>query len=165
MAEKAEQKTSGRKVLVAVDGSEHGDRAFDWYLSNIHSAGDSVVVLHAFEIPPLPYSSGPFVFAYYEEWSQMVNDLREQAKVMMRGYEERCKEKQIHYQMILVVGKPAGTVICSEAKTECVDLIVTGARGLGTARRTILGSISDYVVHHTHCPVCVVPPAVKKHDS
>ncbi|KAJ7386701.1 hypothetical protein OS493_006712 [Desmophyllum pertusum] len=125
MAEKAE-KSSGRKVLIAVDGSEHGDRAFE------------LVVLHAFEIPALPYSSGPFVFAYYEEWSQMVNDLREQAKVMMRGYEERCKEKKIHYQMILVVGKPAGSVICSEGKTEHVDLIVTGTRGIGTARRTFL---------------------------
>ena len=60
--------------------------------------------------------------------------------------------------MILVVGKPAGNVICSEAKNENVDLIVTGARG-----RTILGSVSDYVVHHTHCPVCVVPPPADKH--
>ena len=71
--------------------------------------------------------------------------------------------KQIHYQMILVIGKPAGNVICSEAKNENVDLIVTGARGLSTARRTILGSVSDYVVHHTHCPVCVVPPPADKH--
>lgn len=66
--------------------------------------------------------------------------------------------------MILVVGKPAGSVICSEGKTEHVDLIVTGTRGIGTARRTFLGSVSDYVVHHTDCPVCVVPPPLKKHD-
>jgi len=38
------------------------------------------------------------VFAYYEEWSQMVNDLREQAKTMMQGYEERCKEKKVSKQ-------------------------------------------------------------------
>ena len=29
------------------------------YMEKIHSAGDSVIVLHAFEIPSLPYSSGP----------------------------------------------------------------------------------------------------------
>ena len=38
------------------------------------------------------------VFAYYEEWSQMVNDLREKAKTMMQGYEERCKEKKVSKQ-------------------------------------------------------------------
>ncbi|XP_015764713.1 PREDICTED: universal stress protein in QAH/OAS sulfhydrylase 3'region-like [Acropora digitifera] len=150
-----------RKVLIAVDGSEHGDRAFDWYMSNLHDKRDSVIILHAFEIPPLPYSSGPFVFAYYEEWSEMVSDLREKAKEMMRGYEKACKEKKIHYQVILDAGKPAGSVICKEALNEKVDLIVTGSRGLGTARRTILGSVSDYVVHHTSCPVCVVPPRGK----
>ena len=67
--------------------------------------------------------------------------------------------------MILVVGKPAGNVICSEAQEAKADLIVTGSRGLGTTRRTILGSVSDYIVHHTCCPVCVVPPAEKKQDS
>lgn len=29
MAEKTEEKAGGRKVLIAIDGSEHGDRAFD----------------------------------------------------------------------------------------------------------------------------------------
>lgn len=66
--------------------------------------------------------------------------------------------------MILVVGKPAGNVICTEAQNEKVDLIVAGCRGLSAARRTILGSVSDYLVHHASCPVCVVPPE-KKSDK
>jgi len=36
-----------------------------------------------------------------------------------------------------------------------VTTIVVGTRGLGSVRRTILGSVSDYVVHHAHCPVIV----------
>ena len=60
-----------------------------------------------------------------------------------------------------MVGKPAGNVICTEASNGKVDLIVTGNRGQSAARRTILGSVSDYVVHHSQCPVCVVPPAAK----
>ena len=37
------------------------------YMEKIHSAGDSVIVLHAFEIPSLPYSSGPC------EYTQMLH--------------------------------------------------------------------------------------------
>lgn len=33
--------------------------SFVVYLDNIYCKEDSLVVLHAFEIPPLPYSSGP----------------------------------------------------------------------------------------------------------
>ena len=32
-----------------------------------------------------------------------------------------------------------------------------GTRGLSTIRRTVLGSVSDYVLHHTTIPVAVVP--------
>ena len=52
--------------------------------------------------------------------------------------------------------KRPGEVICKLAEDESADLIVIGSRGIGTLRRTILGSVSDYCVHHAHIPVLVV---------
>lgn len=49
----------------------------------------------------------------------------------------------------------AGEAIVSVAKEEKAQLIVTGCRGMGKIRRTFLGSVSDYVIHHAHCPVLV----------
>ena len=51
-------------------------------------------------------------------------------------------------------GKP-GEVICRVAEHDSVTMIVVGTRGLGSVRRTIMGSVSDYVVHHAHCPVVI----------
>jgi nucleotide-binding universal stress UspA family protein len=38
------------------------------------------------------------------------------------------------------------------------DLIVMGSRGLGGVRRALMGSVSNSVVRHAHCPVLVVRP-------
>jgi nucleotide-binding universal stress UspA family protein len=37
-------------------------------------------------------------------------------------------------------------------------LIVMGSRGLGPLKRALMGSVSDSVVRHAHCPVLVVRP-------
>jgi len=37
-----------------------------------------------------------------------------------------------------------------------VGLIVMGSRGLGGIRRALMGSVSDAVVRHAHCPVLVM---------
>ena len=39
-----------------------------------------------------------------------------------------------------------------------VGLIVLGSRGRGGIRRALMGSVSDSVVRHAHCPVFVVRP-------
>lgn len=41
------------------------------------------------------------------------------------------------------------------AEEEGAVMIVVGTRGMGKVRRTILGSVSDYLVNHAHCPVIV----------
>jgi nucleotide-binding universal stress UspA family protein len=37
-----------------------------------------------------------------------------------------------------------------------VGLIVIGSRGLGAVSRMLIGSVSDSIVRHAHCPVLVV---------
>lgn len=51
-----------------------------------------------------------------------------------------------------------GHTICKIAQENNASMIVIGQRGLGTIRRTFLGSVSDYVLHHAQIPVLVVPP-------
>jgi nucleotide-binding universal stress UspA family protein len=51
-----------------------------------------------------------------------------------------------------------------KAAVEIVDLaeelgaglVVVGSRGLGGIRRALMGSVSDSVVRHAHCPVLIV---------
>ena len=54
-----------------------------------------------------------------------------------------------------VTGKP-GEVICQVADETAAIMIITGTRSLGKMRRTILGSVSDYLVSHAACPVMVI---------
>jgi nucleotide-binding universal stress UspA family protein len=48
------------------------------------------------------------------------------------------------------------------AEKEGAELIVMGSRGLGCIRRALMGSVSDSIVHHAHCPVLVVRPEKKR---
>lgn len=64
---------------------------------------------------------------------------------------------QLKFKLVKEGGKP-GELICKNTEEENANIVVLGSRGQGAVRRTFLGSVSDYVVHHSHTPVCVVPP-------
>nr|XP_022295900.1 uncharacterized protein LOC111105802 isoform X2 [Crassostrea virginica] len=48
-----------------------------------------------------------------------------------------------------------GEGIINVAKELNACMIVTGSRGHGKIRRTLLGSVSDYLIHHADIPVLV----------
>ena len=64
---------------------------------------------------------------------------------------------QIKYKFLEECCSKPGEGIVSCAEKEHADIIVIGTRGLSSLRRTVLGSVSDYVLHHSHKPVAVVP--------
>ena len=68
---------------------------------------------------------------------------------------------QIKFELYKKEHSTPGEVICQLAADSKAQLIVTGSRGMGTIRRTFLGSVSDYCVHHSLVPVAVVPPPVE----
>jgi len=61
---------------------------------------------------------------------------------------------QIKHTLERLTGPP-GSAIVSAAEKQNADLVIVGSRGHGTVRRTIMGSVSDYVVHHAHVPVMI----------
>lgn len=71
---------------------------------------------------------------------------------------------QLKFKLYKEESNRPGEVICKLAKDEGADIILIGSRGVGTLRRTFLGSVSDYCVHHTHIPVVVIPPQ-DSHDD
>ena len=58
-------------------------------------------------------------------------------------------------QAHLRAGRPDEEIIAL-AEEIGAGIVVVGSRGLGGVRRALMGSVSDSVVRHAHCPVMVV---------
>jgi len=62
---------------------------------------------------------------------------------------------QIDYRWLTGSTGSPGEWIIKVAKEDEVDMIVMGARGLGKIKKTILGSVSDYVLNKSKVPVLI----------
>jgi nucleotide-binding universal stress UspA family protein len=65
--------------------------------------------------------------------------------------EARGTVAQAHLRM----GKAAAEIV-ELAEEIGAGLVIVGSRGLSGIRRPLMGSVSDSVVRHAHCPVMVV---------
>ena len=57
---------------------------------------------------------------------------------------------------LLVQGSTQETIVREAERLEA-DLIVLGSHGYGAIRRALLGSVSEYVLHHAHRPLLILP--------
>jgi len=158
-----DEKPHSKCILVPIDEKEHCVRAFDWYLENYRSDKQQIILLHVYNSLDnvkqccSDSDSEDVSDMREDDMKNVFNAAKEQARVMMEKFEEKCKKLKIPCKTRVELGSP-GEAICQVAKDEQVTCILLGNRGLGAFRRTILGSVSDHVVHHSRVPVIIVPP-------
>lgn len=141
-----EEPTGGDAVLVAVDGSKQSEEAFDWYFHHLHREGNNVILIHALEIPAMPTR---------DSWEQQMQFGSKKKDEIQEKFEKKLKALGVTGGRFISGIERPGEFIVETAKKENVAYVVMGTRGQGKLRRTIMGSVSDYVVHHIHCPVIV----------
>lgn len=146
--------SNGRKVLIAMDGSKHSIHAFEWFADHIYRKTDNVIMAHCAELevklPTAALMGSPATI------HAMVSEHEEHVKKVFKDIDEIAKKYGIEHTLERL-NKPhkPGEAIVQAAEQQGVTLIVMGSRGHGTVRRTITGSVTDYVIHHSHVPIIV----------
>lgn len=138
-----------RHILFATDGSFNAERAGDYAASLAVRFHAKVTVLHAYTQLSVPTAGYRFPNVDASASQKDAEDLAKQMAERMRNH----GVPEVEYEVIQ--GQPAH-VILGFAETHKPDVIVVGARGLGTWQGLILGSTSMTIVQRALIPVLVV---------
>jgi nucleotide-binding universal stress UspA family protein len=82
-------------------------------------------------------------------------DSRDSMAARAQGIVQRAKAAGANATYMVWEGE-AGEAIVAAADSESADLIIVGSHGRSGVSRFLIGSVSDFVVRHAHCPVMVV---------
>ncbi len=142
----------GSPVLLAVDGSPAARGAVEFAFTEASLHGTDLIALHIWNTRTERAYEGaadpPFVT--YDEDRLRDEEQRVLAEAL-GGLRERYPDVTVHRR--LVRGRIRSTLIDASADA---GLVVAGARGHCGFTGLLLGSVSQAVLHHAHCPVAVV---------
>jgi nucleotide-binding universal stress UspA family protein len=133
------------RIVVGVDGSACGHEALTWAIAEAAATQQTLVALAAWSWLDQP---GEFDPDFGED------DVKAMAEMgVEKALDKVAAGNDVDIEVRTVNDHAARALI--EASSEA-DLLVVGSRGLGGFRGVLLGSVSNNVVHHAHCPVVVV---------
>jgi nucleotide-binding universal stress UspA family protein len=137
------------RILVATDGSREAQLAVTTAADLAKSTDSELHVVHVGEMPLVYHPERHAYRAGYEEHEKESQQLLESQVERIDG--AGAKVAPAHLRM----GR-ADEEIVELAQSIDAGLIVMGSRGHGRLRRALVGSVSESVVRHAHCPVTIV---------
>lgn len=137
-------------LVVGVDDDEHSRPALDWAFAEASARNAPLVALHAWWWEePGPLSSG---VAFDDGWQAVADSQRLTMSEMLAGWREKFPDVEVRSEFT----RGETTAVLEEASGDA-QLLVVGTRGRGGFAGLLLGSVSAGALHHSRCPVVVVP--------
>ena len=141
----ADQRTD---VVVGIDGSGYADKALLAAFELADTTGARVVVAHFWQVSALV---GIGYGAALIDWEK----LREDGAAWLRDHVSGVREKFPDVSVRLIYGDASPARGLTDL-SESAGVVVLGSRGRGAVSGTLLGSVSQNLLHHSHCSVLVV---------
>jgi nucleotide-binding universal stress UspA family protein len=140
-------------ILLATDGSDEGKLATQAAAELSRDTGSEVHVVYV--LPTPAQLIGHHLYSD-EIRESLIGGAERDAETFLKEQAEQIgsdggKVAETHLRS----GDPDKEILRA-AEALGVGLIVVGSRGLGALSRALMGSVSDSVVKHAHCPVLVV---------
>ena len=134
------------RILLATDGSAEAQLAATTAADLAKSTNSELHVVHVGEFRP----------TFLAQTEVEPADLQREARRLLDEQVSRVEDTGgTVKEAYLKLGR-ADEEIVDLAQSIGIGLIVMGSRGRGRIRRALMGSVSDSVVRHAHCPVTIV---------
>jgi len=137
-------------VVVGVDGSPHSITALAHAFEEADFRHSPLVAVHTWTGPASTAPGDMLPLVYDLDAVQ-----REEELVLgeaLAGFGEQFPDVSVQERVLQ--GGAAHTLITLSSEAQ---LVVVGTRGRGGFVGLMLGSVSHQVLHHTHCPVLIIP--------
>ena len=140
-------------ILLATDGSDEAKQATQAATELSRETGSEVHVVYVLPTPAQLIGHHTYSAEIRES---LIGGAERDAETFVKEQAEKIssdggKVAETHLRS----GDPDKEILRA-AEALGVGLIVVGSRGLGAVSRALMGSVSDSVVRHAHCPVFVV---------
>ena len=140
------QDRDDRRIVVGVDGSPSSMTALRWAILQAELTGCEVEAVTAWQLP----SRYGFA-AVTDRATSFEGDAR---KILADALNEVSSvEPDVLIRSSVAEGHPDEVLVRA---ARGADMLVVGSRGHGGFTGAVLGSVSQYCVHHAPCPVLVI---------
>ena len=159
-----------QKILLAIGDSPDSAQILESGLILAEKLDAKILILHVLD-PLVPHSLSGVESSLLggilpimndlaiDQYIQARNEYERKGIDRLQAYAKQAKERQIEADILQNYGD-SGPLICEAAKNWSADGILMGRNQKSLLNEILLGSTSNYVIHHADCSVIVIqlPP-------
>lgn len=143
-----------QKILLCTDSSDQALNAAHLAVDLACQHNAHIDLVHVLD----PFlATGPYAYVPESGLSAQIpmQCALEDQQIILQNTAKILEQANISYSSFAECGQPVDR-IHRLAEREKTDLIVIGSRGLSAWPALLIGSVSEGVAHHAHCPVLIV---------
>lgn len=138
-----------KKILVPIDFSSCSEKALTYALAFSRQFSASIVLLHVVHVN---YSGIEFGLVDFPSLEQ---EVAEGARKSLMELSKRAISEDVQVEIVVKTGQ-AFRQITEAARELGADVIIMSTHGNTGLKHVLLGSTTENVVRHAHCPVLTV---------
>jgi len=136
---------SGR-IVVGIDGSEHSKVALKWAAREAGLSGASLTVVTSWDYPNS--------YGYPVPWPEDVDFAADAKSILDETITAALgATPEVELSREVIQGHAA---LILEDLSKTASLVVVGSRGHGEFAGMLLGSVSEFLATHAHCPLVII---------
>ncbi len=136
-------------ILVPVDGSKESICACKWACTVAQGTGATITLLHVVDLNLKMTSFDRVSMSGY-----VPESIKKQGEDLLAAYRSHMPQ-ELPIKQVLQAGSPHQTIVAVAEELQ-PDWIIMGSRGASNLKEIVMGSVSQYVLHHVSCPVMIV---------